>query len=63
MMENVRPIRTAADYDSAIAEVTKYFENEPVVGTPDADRFVLLLDLIEAYEDEHFPIKVPDPPA
>ena len=61
MMENVRPIRTEDDYDWAIAEVTKYFENEPAVGTPDADRFVLLTDLIEAYEDRHYPIKTPDP--
>jgi HTH-type transcriptional regulator/antitoxin HigA len=60
-MENVRPIRTENDHDWAVAEVTKYFENEPAVGTPDADRFVLLTDLIEAYEDKHYPIEAPDP--
>jgi HTH-type transcriptional regulator / antitoxin HigA len=60
-MENVRPIRTEADYDWAIAEVTKYFENEPMVGSEDGNRFALLTDLIEAYENKHYPIEAPDP--
>lgn len=62
-MDNIRPIRTEADYDWAIAEVTKYFESEPALGTPEADRFKVLLDLIEAYEDKHYPIEAPDPVA
>lgn len=60
-MENVRPIRTEADYDWAIAEVTRYFEKEPAVGSEDGNRFVLLTDLIEAYENKHYPIEAPDP--
>ena len=60
-MENIRPIKTEADYDWAIAEITKYFESEPEVGTPDGDRFDVLATLIEAYEDEHYPIEAPDP--
>lgn len=60
-MENVRPIRTEADYVWAIAEVTKYFENEPMVGSEDGNRFALLTDLIEAYENKHYPIEAPDP--
>jgi HTH-type transcriptional regulator / antitoxin HigA len=60
-MKNVRPIRTEEDYDWAIAEVTKYFEKEPEPGSPDGDRFDLLSDLIEAYEDKHYPIDAPDP--
>lgn len=62
-MENVRSIRTEDDYDWAIAEVTKYFEHEPVAGTPDAERFMLLTDLIEAYEEKHYPIQAADPVA
>ncbi|RUZ72977.1 transcriptional regulator [Mesorhizobium sp. M7A.F.Ca.US.006.01.1.1] len=61
-MENIRPIRTEADYDWAIAEITGYFENEPEVGSVDDDRFDLLATLIEAYEDEHYPIEAPSPP-
>jgi HTH-type transcriptional regulator/antitoxin HigA len=60
-MENIRPIKTEADYDWAIAEITKYFESEPEVGTPDGDCFDVLATLIEAYEDEHYPIEAPDP--
>lgn len=62
-MDNIRPIRTEADYDWAIAEVTKYFDNEPVPGSEEGDRFSLLTDLIEAYENKHYPIEAPDPVA
>ncbi|AZO44261.1 MULTISPECIES: type II toxin-antitoxin system HigA family antitoxin [Mesorhizobium] len=60
-MENIRPIKTEADYDWAIAEITKYFENEPEVGSLEGDRFDVLATLIEAYEDKHYPIEAPDP--
>ena len=55
-MKNIRPIRTEDDYNWAIAEIAKYFENEPEVGSPDGDRFDVLATLIEAYEDRHYPI-------
>jgi HTH-type transcriptional regulator/antitoxin HigA len=61
MMENIRPLKTQADYDWAIAEIGKYFENEPEVGSPEGDRFDVLATLIEAYEDKHYPIELPDP--
>lgn len=61
MVENIRPIETEADYDWAIGEITKYFENEPEVGSLDGDRFDILATLIEAYEDKHSPIEAPDP--
>ncbi|MBE1712137.1 MULTISPECIES: helix-turn-helix domain-containing protein [Mesorhizobium] len=60
-MENIRSLKTEADYDWAIAEITKYFENEPEVGSLDGDRFDVLATLIEAYEDKHYPIEAPDP--
>jgi HTH-type transcriptional regulator/antitoxin HigA len=60
-MENIRPLKTEADYDWAIAEITKYFDNEPEVGSPDGDRFDVLADLIEVYEAKHYPIEAPDP--
>lgn len=61
MMENIRPIRTEADYEWALAEVTKYFESQPEVGSPEADRFDVLSALLEAYEGVHFPISTSDP--
>ncbi len=60
-MDNIRPIKTEDDYNWALAEVTQYFDNQPEPGTPDADRFDVLSDLIEAYEDRHWPIEAPDP--
>ncbi|MER9948446.1 transcriptional regulator [Mesorhizobium sp. M0047] len=56
-MENIRPIKTEADYDWAIVEINGYFESEPKVGTPDGYRFDVLATLIEAYEDDHYPIE------
>ncbi|MCJ2017454.1 MULTISPECIES: XRE family transcriptional regulator [unclassified Methylobacterium] len=60
-VENVRPIRTPADHRWALAEVDRYFTQEPAVGTPDGDRFEVLLTLIAAYEDQNFPIAAADP--
>lgn len=57
----IRPIRTEADYDWALAEIEPYFLNEPQRGTPEADRFDVLAALIEAYEGKHWPIDPPDP--
>lgn len=54
------PIRSAADYDAALDEIERYFENEPKPGTPDADRFDLLALIIEDYESKRWPINPPD---
>ncbi|MPL92298.1 HTH-type transcriptional regulator/antitoxin HigA [Rhodobacter sp. 140A] len=60
-MMDIRPIRTEADHDWALAEIARYFDNQPTPGTPDADRFDVLADLIEAYEDRNFPIEPMEP--
>ena len=57
----IRPIHTELDYKAAMREVSAYFDNEPELGTPDGDRFEVLLTLVEAYENKHFPIGLPDP--
>jgi HTH-type transcriptional regulator/antitoxin HigA len=53
------PIRTEAEYDSAVAEVTRLWGSDP--GTPEGDRLDLLLILVAAYEEEHDAIDPPDP--
>ncbi len=58
---DVRPIRTEAEYDAALKEIARYFENQPDTGTAEADRFDLLAMVIENYEREHWPIESPDP--
>ena len=40
---DVRPLKTEADYDWALAEAGKYFASEPARGTPEGDRFEILL--------------------
>jgi HTH-type transcriptional regulator/antitoxin HigA len=62
----IRPLRSEADYETALADIEQYFEKEPKVGTPEADRFDLLALLIEGYEKKHWaidpPAKTPPPP-
>ena len=57
---DIRPIRTEADYDEALADIEQYFDKEPARGTPEADRFEVLLALIATYEREHWAIEAPD---
>lgn|SRR5574337_784070 len=58
---DIRPLHTEADYRAALAEVSPLFDNEPEPGTPEGDRFEILVTLIEAYEQRHYPIAPPDP--
>ena len=56
----IRPLHSEADYDVALNENGRYFENEPKPGTPEADRFDLLALIIEDYERRRWPIEPPD---
>ena len=60
---DIRPLRTEADYDWALAEIEPYFIDPPPYGTPAAARFDVLAALIESYEAHHWPIEPPDPVA
>jgi HTH-type transcriptional regulator/antitoxin HigA len=57
----IRPIHTEEDYKAALREVSAYFDNEPPAGSPDGDRFEILLTLVEAHEAKRYPIDLPDP--
>ncbi|MGD9618059.1 MAG: type II toxin-antitoxin system HigA family antitoxin [Alphaproteobacteria bacterium] len=57
----IRPIRNEAEYEAALEEIERYFDREPVPGTPEADRFDILAMLIGAYERERWPIDPPEP--
>jgi len=59
MAGEVKPIRTDADHEAALAEVEKLWGAKS--GTPQGDRLDVLATLIEAYETEHFPMDPPDP--
>lgn len=60
-MKNIRAIHNEGDYNWALAEIEPYFLKEPEPGTPAAERFDVLADLIEAYEAKHWPIEPADP--
>lgn len=61
MMMDIRPIQNEADLTWALAEVERYFDAEPDLGTPEAARFDVLTALIKAYEDEHWHIDAAHP--
>jgi len=55
----VRPIRSEADYDAALAEVGSLMGAS--LGTLEGDRLDVLVTLIEAYEARHWAVDPPDP--
>jgi len=52
-------IKTEADYDEALARIEEIFDAKP--GTSEGDELELLVTLVEMYEEEAFPIDLPDP--
>jgi HTH-type transcriptional regulator/antitoxin HigA len=55
----IRPIRTEADYEAALAEIERLFDAAP--NTSESDRLDVLTTLVEAYEAQHYHIPEPDP--
>jgi len=56
---NIRPIRTEADYQAALKEIERLFGARR--NTPEGDRLEVFATLVEAYEDRHYSIPLPDP--
>ena len=55
---NIRPIKTNADYEAAIKKIEQLWG--ATQGTDSGDKLDVLATLLEAYEDQHFPIEAPD---
>jgi len=55
----IKPIKTEADYHAALKEIECLFDAVP--DTPEGDHLELLTTLVEAYEEKHFRIPLPDP--
>jgi HTH-type transcriptional regulator / antitoxin HigA len=55
----IKPIKTEADYDLALEQITLLMDARD--GTPEADKLEVLATLVECYENEHYPINLPDP--
>ena len=60
-MKELKPIRNEIEYDAALAEAAYFVDHEPTPGSKKADRFEVLLMLIESYEARHYSIDLPDP--
>lgn len=56
---HLKPIKTRADHAAALKEIERLWGAEE--GTPDGDRLEILTTLVEAYEEAHFPMDMPDP--
>jgi HTH-type transcriptional regulator/antitoxin HigA len=56
---DIRLIKTEADYQAALEEIERLFDAAP--DTPEGDRLEVLTTLVEAYEDKHYSIPLPDP--
>ncbi len=59
METNIRPIRNEGDYQAALARINTLMDAEP--GSDQGDELEVLTTLVELYEDERFPINLPDP--
>ena len=56
-MDTIYQIRTENDYDAALARAWEIFHSD--IGSPEGEELERLVTLIEAYEDEHYPIGLP----
>jgi len=60
-IHTVRPIRTPADYEAALALAEPYFDSDPEPDSAEGAHFEALIALIMAYEAKHYPMEPPDP--
>ncbi len=58
---NMKSIRTAKDHKDALAEIFKLMASDPDIGTPKGERLDVLVNLVQAFEAQHFPMPLPDP--
>ena len=56
---NIKPIKTQQDYDEAMARLETLFDARK--GSIEGDELEILTILIDKYEQENFPIELPDP--
>lgn len=55
----LRPIKSDADYRTALKRVEEIFEAK--IDTPEGDELEILGLMVDDYENKHFPIEAPDP--
>lgn len=55
----IKPIKTKKDYEAALKKIEALLEAKR--NTPNGDLLEILVTLVEAYEQKHFFIALPDP--
>ena len=55
----IKPIKTEKDYNQALERLETIFDAQ--LGSAEGDELEVLGILIDKYENEHFPIGLPDP--
>lgn len=55
----IKPIKNERDYRKALKEIDDLMDAPP--NTPQGDRLDVLVTLVEAWEEKHWPIDLPDP--
>lgn len=57
----IKVIKSEKEHEAALAEISSLIERDPDPGTQDADRLELLTLLVENFESDAFPKRVPEP--
>ncbi len=55
---DIKPIKTAADYEAVLEEIDRLMDAEP--DTPEGDHLDVLTTLVEAWEQKHYQIEDPE---
>ena len=56
---DIKPIRIKADYDRVLRRIEALWDSPE--GSAESDELDILATLVEAYENEHYPMDLPDP--
>ncbi len=57
----IKLIRNETEYSEALEELDRLMDLDPPSGSEEAEKLELLAVLIERYEQEHYPLDMPDP--
>ena len=54
----ITPVKTESDYQAALKEIERLFNAKQ--NTPNGDKLDILTTLVREYEEQHYPIDLPD---
>jgi HTH-type transcriptional regulator/antitoxin HigA len=57
----IKVIKSEKEHETALAEISSLIDRDADPGTPEADRLEVLTVLVESYESQAFPKRVPEP--